>query len=95
LIRASGKTILLDKRLLRLLEKGHRVLVFSQVVRVLDILSDFCRMRGFPFQRLDGSLPNNLRVRAVDNYNPPESSDYDFLISTRAGGLGINLATAC
>jgi chromodomain-helicase-DNA-binding protein 1 len=94
LIRASGKLILLDKLLLRLRERGHRVLVFSQMVRMLDILSDYCRMRGFPHQRLDGSMPNDLRVRAVDHYNAPGSTDYVFLLSTRAGGLGINLATA-
>jgi chromodomain-helicase-DNA-binding protein 1 len=51
-------------------------------------------MRGFPSQRLDGSMPNDLRVRAVDHYNAADSTDYEFLISIRAGGLGINLATA-
>lgn len=94
LIRASGKLILLDKLLLRLREKGHRVLIFSQMVRMLDILQDYCRMRNFPFQRLDGSMHNEARQRAVDHYNAPESNDFVFLLSTRAGGLGINLATA-
>jgi Helicase conserved C-terminal domain len=75
--------ILLDKLLFRLREKGHRVLVFSQMVRMLDILSDYRQMRGFPFLRLDGSMPNDLRVRAVDHYNDPESTDFIFLISTR------------
>jgi chromodomain-helicase-DNA-binding protein 1 len=70
------------------------VLVFSQMVRTLHILSDYCRVRGFPFQRLDGSVPNDLRVRAVDHYDAPESTDYVYLLSTRAGGLGVNLATA-
>jgi SNF2 family DNA or RNA helicase len=74
-----GQIILLDKLLLRLRrEKGHRVLVFSQMVRMLDILPDHCRMWGFPFQRLDGSMPNDLRVRAVDLYNAPESTKYFF-----------------
>jgi chromodomain-helicase-DNA-binding protein 1 len=72
LIPASGLIILLDKLLLRLREKGHRVLLFSQVVRMLDILSDYCRMRGFPFQRLDGSMSNGRRVRVVDHCNAPE-----------------------
>eukprot|EP00171_Calliarthron_tuberculosum_P016460 IDg16460t1 len=93
-IRGSGKMILLDKLLLRLREKGHRVLIFSQMVSMLDILQEYCRMRGFPHQRLDGSMPNDLRQRAIDHYNAPESTDYVFLLSTRAGGLGINLATA-
>jgi chromodomain-helicase-DNA-binding protein 1 len=69
------------------------VLVFSQMVTMLQILSDYCRVRGFPFQRLDGSMLNDLRVRAVDHYNAPESTDYVFLLSTRAGGLGVNIAT--
>jgi SNF2 family DNA or RNA helicase len=94
LIRAAGEIILLGKLLLRLRDKGHRVLVFSQMVTMLDILSDYYRMRGSPFQRLDRSMPNDLRVRAVDHYNAPESTDHVFLISTQAGGLGINLDTA-
>jgi chromodomain-helicase-DNA-binding protein 1 len=70
-IRASGKMTLLDKLLLRLREKGHRVLVCSEMMRTVDILSDYCRMRGFPFQGLDGPMPNDLRVQAVDHYNAP------------------------
>lgn len=94
LVRPSGKMILLDKLLLRLREKGHRVLIFSQMVRMLDILQDYCRMRQFPCQRLDGSVENEVRQRAVDHFNAPDSTDFIFLLSTRAGGLGINLATA-
>lgn len=94
LTRPSGKMILLDKLLLRLREKGHRVLIFSQMVRMLDILQDYCRMRQFPCQRLDGSVSNEVRQRAVDHFNAPDSTDFIFLLSTRAGGLGINLATA-
>ncbi|KAJ8907869.1 hypothetical protein NDN08_007973 [Rhodosorus marinus] len=94
LIRSSGKLILLDKLLLRLKEKGHRVLVFSQMVRMLDILQDYCRMRGFAWQRLDGSMGNEIRQKSVDHFNAPDSTDFVFLLSTRAGGLGINLATA-
>jgi hypothetical protein len=63
-------------------------------MRMLDILSEYCRIRGFPFQPLDGSMPKDLRVRAVDHYNAPESTDFVFLISTQAGGLGITLGTA-
>lgn len=94
LIRASGKMVLLDQLLIRLKEKGHRVLIFSQMVRMLDILQDYCRMRNFAFQRLDGSVQNEVRQRAVDHFNAPDSNDFVFLLSTRAGGLGINLATA-
>lgn len=65
-----------------------------QMVRVLDIISDYMRLRGFQHQRLDGSTPAAARHQAMEHFNKPESSDFAFLLSTRAGGLGINLATA-
>ena len=94
LIVTSGKMVLLDKLLRRLKETGHRVLIFSQMVRLLDILSDYCRLRGFAHQRLDGSTPAPARHAAMQHFNKPNSPDFCFLLSTRAGGLGINLATA-
>lgn len=94
LIRGSGKLLLLDKLLCRLKETGHRVLIFSQMVRMLDILSDYLTYRRFPFQRLDGSIRGEVRRQALDHFNAPDSPDFCFLLSTRAGGLGINLATA-
>ncbi|CAB0038921.1 unnamed protein product [Trichogramma brassicae] len=94
IIRGSGKLVLLDKLLVRLRETGHRVLIFSQMVRMLDILSEYLQKRHFPFQRLDGSIKGELRKQALDHFNAPGSTDFCFLLSTRAGGLGINLATA-
>jgi chromodomain-helicase-DNA-binding protein 1 len=94
LVDASGKMVLLDKLLVRLKETGHRVLIFSQMVRMLDIIADYCRLRGFLHQRLDGSTPAPLRHAAMEHFNEPGSRDFCFLLSTRAGGLGINLATA-
>jgi SNF2 family DNA or RNA helicase len=94
LIRGSGKLLLLDKLLVRLKETGHRVLIFSQMVRMLDILSEYLTYRRFSFQRLDGSIRGELRRQALDHFNAPDSTDFCFLLSTRAGGLGINLATA-
>ncbi|XP_052277549.1 chromodomain-helicase-DNA-binding protein 1-like isoform X3 [Dreissena polymorpha] len=94
LIRGSGKLILLDKLLLRLREKGHRVLIFSQMVRLLDILSEYLQLRHFQYQRLDGSIRGDLRKTALDHFNAEGSQDFCFLLSTRAGGLGVNLATA-
>lgn len=94
LIRGSGKLLLLDKLLCRLRETGHRVLVFSQMVRMLDIIADYLQLRRFPFQRLDGSIKGELRRQALDHFNADASQDFCFLLSTRAGGLGINLATA-
>ena len=94
IIRCSGKLLLLDKLLCRLRETGHRVLIFSQMVRMLDILGDYLTLRRFPYQRLDGSIRGELRKQALDHFNAEGSPDFCFLLSTRAGGLGINLATA-
>ncbi|KAK9467798.1 SNF2 family N-terminal domain-containing protein [Lipomyces arxii] len=94
LIMNSGKMVLLDKLLGRLRRDGHRVLIFSQMVRMLDILGDYLSRRGLPFQRLDGTVPAPTRRIAIDHFNAPGSPDFVFLLSTRAGGLGINLMTA-
>ncbi len=66
----------------------------GQMVRMLDILADYLSLRGFQFQRLDGSTRADLRQQAMEHFNAPGSEDFCFLLSTRAGGLGINLATA-
>ncbi|KAK9497686.1 hypothetical protein O3M35_004364 [Rhynocoris fuscipes] len=94
MLRGSGKLLLLDKLLTRLKETGHRVLIFSQMVRMLDILADYLQLRHFPFQRLDGGIKGEMRKQALDHFNAENSPDFCFLLSTRAGGLGINLATA-
>ncbi|KAJ3121156.1 hypothetical protein HK100_012506 [Physocladia obscura] len=94
IIGNSGKMVLLDKLLARLKASGHRVLIFSQMVRLLDILQDYLSMSGYRFQRLDGSTNSEARKRAMDHFNAPDSEDFVFLLSTRAGGLGLNLATA-
>ena len=94
LVLASGKLSLLDKLLQRLKEAGHRVLIFSQMVRMLTILSDYCKLKGYRFQQLDGSTNAQARHQAMEHFNAPGSEDFIFLLSTRAGGLGINLATA-
>ncbi|KAK9459806.1 SNF2 family N-terminal domain-containing protein [Lipomyces oligophaga] len=94
IIMNSGKMVLLDKLLGRLRRDGHRVLIFSQMVKMLDILGDYLTHRGLPFQRLDGTVPASTRRIAIDHFNAPGSPDFVFLLSTRAGGLGINLMTA-
>lgn len=94
LIMNSGKMVLLDKLLSRLRRDGHRVLIFSQMVRMLDILGDYLSLRGYPHQRLDGTVPAAVRRTSIDHFNAPNSPDFVFLLSTRAGGLGINLMTA-
>ncbi|XP_051917070.1 chromodomain-helicase-DNA-binding protein 2 isoform X3 [Hippocampus zosterae] len=94
LVRASGKLVLLDKLLTRLRERGNRVLIFSQMVRMLDILAEYLTKKRYPFQRLDGSIKGEIRKQALDHFNAEGSEDFCFLLSTRAGGLGINLASA-
>ncbi|KAJ2863608.1 ATP-dependent DNA helicase Hrp3, partial [Coemansia asiatica] len=94
LVNHSGKMVLLDKLLAKLKTGGHRVLIFSQMVRMLDILADYMALRGYAYQRLDGSVPSEVRKRSIEHFNAPGSPDFVFLLSTRAGGLGINLETA-
>lgn len=86
--------MVLDKLLRNLQEAGSRVLLFSQMSRMLDILEDYCLFRGYGYCRIDGSTAHADRQAAIDEYNAPGSSKYIFLLTTRAGGLGINLATA-
>uniref|UniRef100_A0AAQ5Z5J8 DNA helicase n=1 Tax=Amphiprion ocellaris TaxID=80972 RepID=A0AAQ5Z5J8_AMPOC len=95
LVRCSGKLVLLDKLLVRLKERGHRVLIFSQMVRMLDILvASHCSHMTIIHTRLDGSIKGEMRKQALDHFNAEGSEDFCFLLSTRAGGLGINLASA-
>src|ERR1700722_560172 len=94
LVMNSGKLVLLDKLLARLKQDGHRVLIFSQMVRMLDIMSDYMHLRGYAHQRLDGMVSSEARKKSISHFNAPGSPDFAFLLSTRAGGLGINLETA-
>jgi chromodomain-helicase-DNA-binding protein 1 len=93
-VEESGKMILLKRLLERLRAGGHRVLIFSQSVKMLDILESFVRAEGYPWQRLDGSCSSSARHLSIEAFNAPDSRDFVFLLSTRAGGLGINLQTA-
>ncbi|KAF2162356.1 hypothetical protein M409DRAFT_69242 [Zasmidium cellare ATCC 36951] len=94
LITSSGKMMLIDQLLTKMKKDGHRVLIFSQMVKMLDILGDYLTLRGYQFQRLDGTIAAGPRRMAIDHFNAPDSQDFCFLLSTRAGGLGINLMTA-
>ena len=94
IIYHSGKMILLDALLKRLLQDKHRVLIFSQSVKMLDLLGEFLQLRNWPHLRLDGSVPSDQRKRSIERFNTPGSIYNIFLLSTRAGGLGINLETA-
>ncbi|CAB3373521.1 Hypothetical predicted protein [Cloeon dipterum] len=94
LIQSSGKMVLVDKLLPKLKANGHRVLVFSQMVRCLDILEDYLVYRKYPFERIDGRIRGNLRQAAIDRFSKPDSDRFVFLLCTKAGGLGINLTAA-
>ncbi|EAY22905.1 F/Y-rich N-terminus family protein [Trichomonas vaginalis G3] len=94
LIRSSGKMILLDKLLAKLKNDGHRVLIFSQMTRMLDILQDYLYNRGYEYERIDGTIRGDERQKAIDRYNKPNSPIFVFLLCTHAGGLGINLTSA-
>ncbi|XP_061540195.1 chromodomain-helicase-DNA-binding protein 1-like [Phycodurus eques] len=92
LIEASGKLCLLDNMLAYLQQGGHRVLLFSQMTRMLDILQDYMEYRGFSYERLDGSVRGEERNLAVKHFSSKDV--FVFLLSTKAGGVGLNLTAA-
>lgn len=124
LTKSSGKLMLLQKMMRKLKEGGHRVLVFSQMTKMLDLLEDFLENEGYKYERIDGGVTGNMRQEAIDRFNgetffvwmccsacfvlspsislffpyfictAPGAPQFAFLLSTRAGGLGINLASA-
>uniref|UniRef100_A0A8C7HP47 Chromodomain helicase DNA binding protein 6 n=1 Tax=Oncorhynchus kisutch TaxID=8019 RepID=A0A8C7HP47_ONCKI len=94
MIQAAGKLVLIDKLLPKLIAGGHKVLVFSQMVRCLDILEDYLIQRRYTYERIDGRVRGNLRQAAIDRFCKVDSDRFVFLLCTRAGGLGINLTAA-
>lgn len=94
LVYNAGKMAVLDKLLKRLEKQGSRVLIFSQMSRLLDILEDYCVFRQYKYCRIDGGTAHEDRIAAIDDYNKPGSEKFVFLLTTRAGGLGINLTSA-
>ncbi|VDN01321.1 unnamed protein product [Thelazia callipaeda] len=94
LVDNSGKMVLLDKLLVKLKEQGSRVLIFSSMSRMLDLLEDFCWWRSYRYCRLDGQTVHDERQKSIDEFNKPDSEKFIFMLTTRAGGLGINLTAA-
>lgn len=94
LLESSGKLQLLDKMMIKLKEQGHRVLIYSQFQHMLDLLEDYCTYKNWQYERIDGKVGGAERQIRIDRFNAKNSSRFCFLLSTRAGGLGINLATA-
>jgi len=93
LVRECGKMRVLSKLLIQLKKDKHRVLIYSQMTAVLDILEEFLSSRGFKYVRLDGNSSQDCRREVVDSFQNDQSV-FVFLLSTRAGGLGINLTAA-
>ncbi len=94
LIATSGKLAVLDMVLRSMFQKGNRTVIFSQFTSMLDILEDYCILREWKYVRFDGSTPRAQRNHLINQFNAPGSDDFIFLMSTRSGGLGINLQTA-
>jgi len=97
LVNASGKFRLLDRLLVRLKARGHKVLLFSQMTELLNIIEDYVRSKQWGVFRIDGSVELSERQRQIDAFNgegQATNEHFIFLLSTRAGGLGINLASA-
>ncbi|XP_023635622.1 CHD3-type chromatin-remodeling factor CHR7 isoform X1 [Capsella rubella] len=94
LVEASGKLQLLDKLMVKLREQGHRVLIYTQFQHTLDIFEDYCSYKNWSYERIDGKVGGAERQVRIDRFNAEYSNRFCFLLSTRAGAIGINLATA-
>ena len=92
--RSSGKFELLDRILPKLKALGHRVLVFSQMVQLMNLLEEYCLMKRYCHLRLDGNTKGDDRGDLLAQFNAPNSPHFIFMLSTRAGGLGLNLQSA-
>ncbi|KAI6239001.1 hypothetical protein M3Y99_00631700 [Aphelenchoides fujianensis] len=94
LYRVSGKLELLDRILPKLKATGHRILMFSQMTKLMDIMEDYFLYKQYKYMRLDGSTKHEDRGSMLKEFNKPNSEYFLFILSTRAGGLGLNLQTA-
>jgi superfamily II DNA or RNA helicase len=96
IVRSSGKMIFMDGLLPALRSRGSKVLIFSQFTSMLNLLEEFCTVRGFAFERIDGSISGTERAAAIERFMRPQGGrdPFVFLLSTRAGGLGLNLQSA-
>ncbi|GKU94544.1 hypothetical protein SLEP1_g8023 [Rubroshorea leprosula] len=94
IVEQCGKFRLLDRLLARLIDRKHKVLIFSQWTRILDIMDYYFSEKGFEVCRIDGKVKLDERKRQINGFNDANSNYQIFLLSTRAGGLGINLTAA-
>ncbi len=94
LVASCGKLQLLERLLVRLRARGHRVLIFSQMTRMLDLIDAYLEEKGFNRCRIDGSVHWEARRDQIKAFNDASTDSFAFLLSTRAGGLGLNLTAA-
>ena len=93
-VRSCGKLWILDRILVKLQYTGHRVLLFSTMTKLLDILEDYLQWRGLIYRRIDGTTTLEAREAAIVEFNRAGSDCFIFLLSIRAAGRGLNLQTA-
>ncbi len=93
-MRSSGKFELIDRMIPKFLKTGHRMLIFTQMTTVIRLLSVYFRYRGIKHLILDGSTKLEVRAERMREFNKPNSDFPIFILSSRAGGLGLNLQTA-
>merc|ERR1711997_574344 len=93
MVDICGKLQVFDQMIVKLVADGHKTLIFSQMTKMLDILGDYCNMKKWKFCRLDGGTNFIDRQADIDKFNQ-DPDHMIFLLSTRAGGLGINLTAA-
>ncbi|TGZ81146.1 hypothetical protein EX30DRAFT_319573 [Ascodesmis nigricans] len=92
--RTAGKFELLDRLLPKFFATNHKCLIFFQMTQIMNIMEDFLQLRGYKYLRLDGSTKADDRSALLKQFNAPDSPYFIFLLSTRAGGLGLNLQSA-
>ncbi|CAI0472209.1 unnamed protein product [Linum tenue] len=94
LVRSCGKLWILDRILMKLHRTGHRVLLFSTMTKLLDIMEEYLQWRRLVYRRIDGTTSLEDREAAIVEFNSPNSDCFIFLLSIRAAGRGLNLQSA-
>ncbi|KAI9386406.1 hypothetical protein POPTR_010G019150v4 [Populus trichocarpa] len=94
IIRLCGKLEMLDRLLPKLKATDHRVLFFSTMTRLLDVMEEYLTWKQYRYLRLDGHTSGGDRGSLIDRFNQQDSPYFIFLLSIRAGGVGVNLQAA-
>ncbi|KAF1963351.1 hypothetical protein CC80DRAFT_459987 [Byssothecium circinans] len=91
----SGKMLVLDRMLARIrADTNDKIVLISNYTQTLDVFAALCRARGYGSLRLDGTMNVSKRQKLVDKFNDPEGQEFVFLLSSKAGGCGLNLIGA-